>query len=118
MPRRTDLPIRIALGLALAGLAGACARNPEPAAVPAQPQRQVGGGAPTDTAGGGGGGGRGGAPAQPRPYSRVITSEARTVVGLFKAHRIGDRLFFEIPRNELGKLPRDALMDLLKSARR
>jgi hypothetical protein len=96
------------LGLALAGHAGACARNPQPAATPAQPPQQVAGGAPqTDTAGGGGGGGGGGrgggAPAQPRPYGRVITSEARTVVGLFKAHRVGDRLFFEIPRTELAK---------------
>ena len=40
---------------------------------------------------------------QPRPYARVITAEARTRTGLFKAHRIGDRLYFEIPRSELGK---------------
>ncbi len=40
---------------------------------------------------------------QPRPYARVITSEARTRAGLFKAHRIGDRLYFEIPRTELDK---------------
>ncbi len=44
-----------------------------------------------------------GAAAQPRPYARVITAEARTRTGLFKTHRIGERLYFEIPRHELGK---------------
>lgn len=39
----------------------------------------------------------------PRPYNRVITSEARTRDGLFKTHRIGSRLYFEIPRAQLGK---------------
>jgi hypothetical protein len=39
----------------------------------------------------------------PRPYDRVITSEARTRRGLMIVHRIGDRLLFEIPRRELGK---------------
>lgn len=54
------------------------------------------------------GGGRGGAPAaqaaaQPRPYNRVITSDAKTKAGLFKVHTIGDRLYFEIPARELDK---------------
>jgi hypothetical protein len=45
-----------------------------------------------------------GAPgAAPRPYARVVTSEARTRTGLFKTHRIGDRLLFEIPRSAVGK---------------
>ena len=39
----------------------------------------------------------------PRPYDRVITADARTKRGLLIVHRIGDRLFFEIPRRELGK---------------
>lgn len=47
--------------------------------------------------------GSGPSPARPRPYSRVITSEARTVSGMFKVHRVGDRLYFEIPRRELSK---------------
>jgi hypothetical protein len=46
--------------------------------------------------------GRSGA-AQPRAYDRVITREARTQTGLFTTHRIGEKLFFEIPRSELGK---------------
>ncbi len=67
------------------------------------PQRPAGGGptmerSPVDSAGGA----RAGAP-QPRPYARVITSEARTRAGLFKAHRVGERLYFEIPRSELDK---------------
>ena len=60
----------------------------------------------TQTGGrGGGGGGGGGAqqPAAPRPYARVITDEAVTKSGLFKVHKVGARLFFEIPRNEMKK---------------
>src|SRR5687767_12665571 len=37
-------------------------------------------------------GGRGGGTPQPRPFNRVITSEARTFAGLFRAHRVGERL--------------------------
>jgi len=44
--------------------------------------------------------GRGGGP---RPYDRVITADAKTRKGLFNVHRVGDRLFFEIPRRELNK---------------
>lgn len=33
----------------------------------------------------------------------MVTSEAQTRVGLFKTHRIGSRLLFEIPRAQLGK---------------
>jgi hypothetical protein len=39
----------------------------------------------------------------PRPYDRVITREAQTRRGLFITHRIGDRLYFEIPATALGK---------------
>jgi len=39
----------------------------------------------------------------PRPYNRVITAEARSRDGLFKTHRIGSRLYFEIPRGALNK---------------
>jgi hypothetical protein len=38
----------------------------------------------------------------PKPYRKVVTSEAVTQNGLFKTHRIGDKLYFEIPRSELG----------------
>ncbi|HET9440693.1 MAG TPA: zinc-dependent metalloprotease [Longimicrobiales bacterium] len=43
------------------------------------------------------------AAAQPRPYARVITAEANTRAGLFKTHRVGERLYFEIPRSELNR---------------
>ena len=46
-----------------------------------------------------------GPPSEPRlrPYRQVITSRADTKEGLFKVHRIGPRLYYEIPRQELGK---------------
>lgn len=46
-------------------------------------------------------------PNDPRPYPRVITRDAKTRVGMFTTHIIGDRLYFEIPRKELN---RDMLM--------
>ena len=63
--------------------------TPEPAAVQAQTPLQ-----------GGRGGGRGGGP---RPYNQVITNEAKTDDGIFKVHRIGDTIYYEIPKSELGK---------------
>jgi Met-zincin/Domain of unknown function (DUF5117)/Domain of unknown function (DUF5118) len=78
---------------------GCASRSPEVAAQPPAPRPA----AEQQEDSAGGGGGRGSGPAQPRPYNRVITSEAETDVGLFKTHRIGDRLYFEIPRSELGK---------------
>ena len=63
-----------------------------PAAAPGQAQdttRPGGPGAPGEAA--------------PRPYNRVITGEARSRDGLFKTHRIGSRVYFEIPRRALGK---------------
>ncbi|MEO5567700.1 MAG: DUF5118 domain-containing protein, partial [Gemmatimonadaceae bacterium] len=50
-----------------------------------------------------GGGGGGAQPAAPRPYARVVTDDAVTKTGLFKVHKIGPRLYFEIPRSELRK---------------
>jgi hypothetical protein len=54
-----------------------------------------------------GGGAPGGAAGRPRPYADVITAAAKTDDGIFKVHRItegnADTLFFEIPKNELGK---------------
>jgi len=52
-----------------------------------------------------GGRGRGAAPntPQPRPYDQVITKEVRTDDGVFKVHRIGEQLFYEIPKAELGR---------------
>src|SRR6187402_934543 len=55
-----------------------------------------------EAAGRGGRGGQTPAPA-PRPYAQVITDKAKTDDGIFKVHRIGDSLFYEIPKSELGK---------------
>jgi hypothetical protein len=55
----------------------------------------------TNRPGAPGAAGRGGG--APRPYNRVITEEARSRSGLFKVHRVGERLFFEIPRRELNR---------------
>jgi hypothetical protein len=47
----------------------------------------------------------GGATAEPnpRPYATVIRGDVKTKAGLFKTHRIGSRLYYEIPKGELGK---------------
>ncbi len=105
-----------AAGAALVGCAGS-QPEPAPAPVPApqtaaantgrgggNPQTPPQTGTPQDSTGRGGGpGGAAGAPPAPRPYNRVITAEAKTRRGLFITHRIGDRLYFEIPAKELGK---------------
>jgi hypothetical protein len=61
---------------------------------------------PQEPPAGGTGGGRGGQQArepQIRPYDRVITKEAKTDDGIFLVHRIGDRVFYEIPKDKLGR---------------
>ncbi|HEY0673520.1 MAG TPA: zinc-dependent metalloprotease [Longimicrobiales bacterium] len=81
--------------IALAPLA--CSRSraqtptPRPAGAPERPAGAPDSAAPRPAA------------AQPRPYARVITAEANTRAGLFKTHRIGERLYFEIPRSELNQ---------------
>jgi hypothetical protein len=52
-----------------------------------------------------GGGGRGGRGQEPeiRPYERVITKEARSDEGIFTVHRIKDRIYYEIPKDRLGR---------------
>ena len=38
-----------------------------------------------------------------KPYAEVITKNAKTRTGLFKTHRVGDTLYFEIPSKELNR---------------
>jgi hypothetical protein len=38
-----------------------------------------------------------------RPYVRVITKDAKTRRGLLITHRVGEKLYFEIPRGELNR---------------
>jgi len=51
------------------------------------------------------GGGRGGRVPEPeiRPYDRVITKDAKSDQGVFTVHRIKDHLYYEIPKDRLGK---------------
>jgi uncharacterized protein DUF4953/uncharacterized protein DUF5117/uncharacterized protein DUF5118 len=82
------------------------APTPAPVVAPPAGRGNVGqpnAAAPQDSTGGRGAGGGPGAAAAPRPYNRVITAEAKTRRGLFSMHRIGDRLYFEIPAHELNK---------------
>jgi hypothetical protein len=39
----------------------------------------------------------------PKPYSQVITSSAVTEEGLFDVHRVGGKLYYEIPADQFGK---------------
>jgi hypothetical protein len=113
---------RVLLLAAASVTAAACTSKPAPAPAPAPAATtQTNGrgglpGGPTgptvpggqDTAAGRGGfpgvgAGAPGAAAAPRPYSRVVTAEAKTRVGMFKVHRINDRVLFEIPAKELNK---------------
>lgn len=56
---------------------------------------------PPATAGGGRGGGQ--QTPQIRPFDRVITKEAKSDEGIFTVHRIGDRVYYEIPKDRLGR---------------
>ncbi|MDA1082229.1 MAG: zinc-dependent metalloprotease [Gemmatimonadetes bacterium] len=74
--------------------------NPAPTPEPDSASGQAGGRGGRGAQGGGGGALQ--APS-PRPYATVITREARTRDGLFKVHRIDERLLFEIPKAQFGK---------------
>lgn len=83
-------PMLPALALALAALpfqAQAPAPTPGPAANGAKPT------APTPPP----------AEGEPKPYDKVITAEAKTQPGLFKVHQVKGKLFFEIPKELLGR---------------
>ena len=81
---------------AAAFVVGASARMQDPQNPPPPSQE------PADPAAAGRGG-RGAAAPAPRPYAQVITSAAKTDEGIFKVHRIGETIFYEIPQAQLGK---------------
>ncbi|HVL66071.1 MAG TPA: zinc-dependent metalloprotease [Vicinamibacterales bacterium] len=58
---------------------------------------------PQDPPAGAGRGGQQGREPVIRPYDRVITKEAKSDEGIFTVHRIGDRLYYEIPKDTLGR---------------
>jgi hypothetical protein len=83
----------LALLLACAALsAGAVAQTPPPATpgqtAPAAPQT------PAKPAA---------KPGDPKPYAEVITKEAVTQTGLFKVHRIDDKVFWELDPKYMGR---------------
>lgn len=43
------------------------------------------------------------ASAGPKPYAEVITDKAKTQDGLFRVHQIDEKVYWEIPTQELGK---------------
>jgi hypothetical protein len=98
---------RLIVTLAAAALTAGCAHNTAvPAAGPTPSPAQVGGGASAGAATPQrDSNARSGPTAEPRPrpYRRVITSEAKTVRGLFNVHRVGSKLYFEIPSHEMNK---------------
>ena len=78
-------------GIAFAGALALAGCSRAPAATPTPPG---GGDAATRPAPRGNG---------PRAYTDVITDRAVTQGGMFRVHRMGDSLYFEIPREELGR---------------
>ena len=49
-------------------------------------------------------GGRGAAAsAEPQPYDKVITKDAKSKTGVFTVHEIKDKYYYEIPKDELNK---------------
>src|SRR3954447_420367 len=42
-------------------------------------------------------------PGQPRPYDRGITKDAKSDTGVFTVHSVGERLYYEIPAQQLNK---------------
>ncbi len=92
---RDNRPLTGALLLALL-VAGACSSAPARPAAPVPAAQQEAGGPE-------GARGRAADRSGPKPYASVITKDAVTREGLFRTHRIGDKLYFEIPRHRLGQ---------------
>jgi hypothetical protein len=92
LPGIAGLGLVIALTTGCATLSG---RTPGPASPAQQPGAAAGAEAP-----------RAGEQARqrgPRPYDRVITRGAVSSDGMFNAHMVDGKLYFEIPRSELGR---------------
>jgi hypothetical protein len=103
---RTLLTWSLALASAVAFVVGASARQVVQAMSQPSGPLSLEPATEQDPGGGRGGQGRGGQGGQtqgPRPYDQVITSAARTDDGVFKVHRIGENMFYEIPKAQLDK---------------
>ena len=98
-PNRRFVSWALGVAAALAFVVGASAQQifaPQDPQPPPQQQQQE----PEQQQGRGG---RGNQPPAPRPYNQVITSAAKTDDGIFKVHRIGESLYYEIPKAQLNK---------------
>ena len=90
------------LALSALLIVAACSQAPAPANGPTPQRSSAQGG--NDSARTSGDSARGGSgSAQPRPYNRVITRDAKTRRGMFAVHRVNDKLYFEIPKREFNK---------------
>jgi len=81
-----------------------CMRQPTPAPAPAT--TQAGGAAHGNGIAAANDSTHRGPPRPPnpiKPYDQVITRDAKTRRGMFITHRVGPKLYFEIPSNELNK---------------
>src|SRR6476661_757549 len=67
-------------------------QNPQNPQNPQTPQQEP------DQTGRGGGRGNQATPPAPRPYAQVITAAAKTDDGIVKVHRVGETLYYEIPK--------------------
>ena len=79
------------LGVAACSHATAPARQSAPAPVHQDTSRAASGRQQTSDA------------AAPKPYNQVITSAATTDSGVFMIHRLGEKLFYEIPKAMFGR---------------
>ena len=77
-----------ALGLCVVFVAPIQAQDPPPE-TPAGAQRPPGFG--------------GAASQEPQSYEKVITKDAKTKDGIFKVHKVKDKYYYEIPKEQLGK---------------
>lgn len=93
IPRWAALAVVLSLPLQACSKGSAAPAPPTPA--PAGAAGQAGPGRP--------GGARGGASSGPKAYADVVTAEAVTQDGMFKVHRVGEKVLFEIPTAELDK---------------
>ena len=85
------IPSTVFLGLCAIAIATGQDNPPEtpaPAAAPNRAGARPGGAA---------------ASAEPQPYDKVITKDAKTKTGVFKVHQVKERYFYEIPKKELNR---------------
>ncbi len=107
---------RILFPLAAAVIVAGCQQTATPAPAPAptpapantpRPATPTDSNAPRPQQGGAGavaGAAGGNTEPNPRPYNTVVRgADLKTKAGLFKTHRIGSRVLYEIPRSELNK---------------